>query len=118
MLKKIGIYVLAILMILGAIGHLATPEFYAPLLPDFLPLAFANISAFIAELAIGVGLLIPSTRKWAGLGFAALMVVFLPLHILDLLKDEPMVGSKAAAVVRLVIQFGLIYVGWRIWKKS
>ena len=117
-MKNIGIYLLASLMILGAIGHLVSPQFYAPMVPDFIPLALANIASFVVELAIGMGLIFPSTRRLAGLGFALLMVAFLPIHVWDLLRDDPAIGSFSAAVIRLVLQFGLIYVGYRIWKRG
>jgi hypothetical protein len=45
----------------------------------------------------------------------ALMTGFFPIHVWDLLKDEPFIGSKIGAAVRLVLQLLLIYTGWRIY---
>ncbi len=64
---------------------------------------------------IGVALLTPKFRAYGGLGFMALMTGFFPIHVWDLLKDEPFIGSKIGAAVRLVLQLLLIYTGWRIY---
>lgn len=117
-LKYVFLYLIAVFLLLGAYGHIANPEFYRPLTPPFIPLNVANILAAIVEAALGVGLLIPQTRNLAGLGFLILMVIFLPLHVWDLLKEAPAMGSVQGAVIRLLLQFLLIYAGWWIWKTN
>ncbi|MEL6721106.1 MAG: MauE/DoxX family redox-associated membrane protein [Bacteroidota bacterium] len=116
-MKHILPLLLAVLMLFSAYNHLANPDFYSAMIPSFIPEAFANVLSTILEAAIGIALIIPKYRQWGGLGFFLLMIAFLPLHIWDLLKESPMVGSKNAAIIRLVIQFVLIYLGWRIWKR-
>ena len=105
-------------MIVGAIGHVVAPDLYAPLVPDFIPLIFANIASTIAEAAIGIMLFIPKYRRLGGLGFALLMIAFLPLHIWDMFKDNPITGPPPGPQIRLAIQLLLIYAGWWIYKKS
>lgn len=78
-----------------------------------MSLNFANISSGIAEIVLGTGLFIAFTRRWAAWGALALMVVFLPLHIWDVLRDDPAIGSKMAAWVRLPIQ--LLFMAWMWW---
>lgn len=46
------------------------------------------------------------------------MIVFLPIHIWDVTKEIPAIGSKTAAGIRLGIQFLLIAAGWWIYKTS
>jgi len=46
------------------------------------------------------------------------MIAFLPIHVWDLFRAEPAIGSMNAAIIRVLIQFVLIYLGWRIWKKN
>ena len=117
-MKKVLPYILALIMLAGAVGHIFYPEFYEAMIPVFFPLSATNILAAIVEGATGIILLIPRYRRTGGLVFASLMFVFLPIHIWDLFKDEPAVGSHAAATIRLIIQFLLIYLGWRTWKPS
>jgi uncharacterized membrane protein len=85
------------------------------MIPDFIDEGFANVLAAIAEGVIGVALLTPKFRAYGGLGFMALMTGVFPIHVWDLLKDEPFIGSKIGAAVRLVLQLLLIYTGWRIY---
>jgi len=44
------------------------------------------------------------------------MLLFLPLHFLDVFKEHPAIGSKTIALIRLPIQFLLIYCAWYIYK--
>ena len=43
-----------------------------------------------------------------------LMLAVLPLHIGDVFHDTPFTGSSNAAYIRLVIQFVLIGVLWKL----
>ncbi len=116
MLKKIVPYLLAGMMLAGAAAHVAVPDLYLPMIPEFIPAKLANWAAALFELVIGLALLIPKYRRWGGLGFMVLMIAFLPLHMWDLFREDPVVGSQAAAAVRLVMQGVLIYAGWWIYK--
>ena len=115
-MRTILAFLFAAIMLVSAVAHVISPEFYDALIPPFIPSMLANILATISEAAIGIALIIPKYRKWGGLGFALLMVAFLPLHIWDVFRETPAMGSMTAALVRLVIQFVLIYAGYWIWK--
>ena len=117
-MKHILPVILAALMLFSAYNHIVTPAFYAPFIPDFISEDFANILSTILEAVIGIALIIPMYRKWGGLGFFLLMIAFLPIHIWDLFKETPAIGSMNAAIIRVVIQFVLIYLGRRIWRKN
>lgn len=109
-------YFFGILLIVAALLHFFRPGLYRRLLPDWISAYWANLLAGIAELFIGIGLLFPASRGLAGMAFAALMVVFLPLHWLDMFRPRPAVGSVPAAVARFILQFFLIYAGYWIWR--
>ncbi|MEO8066319.1 MAG: MauE/DoxX family redox-associated membrane protein [Flavobacteriales bacterium] len=98
------------LMILGGIAHFLKPELYASFIPDALPMRLVNYLVGALELSLGVGVFFPRYRYLATLGIFILMVAFLPLHVVDAFRDEPVIGSKLLAYVRLPIQFVLI--GW------
>ena len=114
-MHQILAYLFAVLLIISAIAHIVNPAFYEPLIPDFINSRFANILSFITELAAGILLIVPKYRPWGGLAFMVLMIAFLPIHIWDLTKEAPMVGSKNAAIVRIIVQIVLIYAGWWIY---
>lgn len=106
-------HLFALLLIAAGVYHFVNPAFYFPFMPTWFPKPLANAAAGLAEILIGLAMFIPSLRLygiWAAWG---LMVIFLPLHVMDLLRDRPLVGSKLAAVIRLLIQFVLI--GWLWW---
>lgn len=114
---KILAYFFAAIMLLSGVMHIVNPDVYLPMIPNFINPKLANGLAFITEIAVGIMLLMPKYRHYGGLGFALLMIAFLPIHIWDLMKDNPMMGSKMAATVRLIVQFVLIYLGYRIYHK-
>ena len=109
-------YVFAVLMIAAGINHLVNPKFYSRFIPDFFSKKLANIAATVAEITTGLLLMFPSTVKMGGLSVFAMMIAFLPLHVWDLMKEKPAIGSKKIAVIRLLLQFVLIYYGWWLWQ--
>jgi uncharacterized membrane protein len=115
-LARVGFGLIVFSMLGGALGHVLAPEGYAPLVPPFIPLALANWTAFFCELVVGVLLLVPRTRALGGLAFFALMLAFLPLHVWDLFKEAPAMGSSAGAAIRLIMQGALIWGGWKIFQ--
>ncbi|XOV66693.1 MAG: hypothetical protein ACFHU9_13795 [Fluviicola sp.] len=120
-MKKALPIVFAVLLFAGGIAHFVVPHVYNPLIPDFLPALASNIFAGICELAVGLMLLLPKYRSLGGLGFAFLMLGFLPLHLWELFREDPLIKPFAVAFVRAALQLVLIYLGWRIYilnKKS
>lgn len=117
LLKKISTFTFGVFLILGGIMHFIKPEMYNPFIPDFLPKILVNYLAGFVEIAVGAGVFIPLYRPMATLGILILMIAFLPLHIVDLFKDHPAIGSHKLAVIRLPLQFVLILWAWFISKK-
>ena len=114
--QLIVLFILAFLMLAGAFNHLYAPETYKEFIPEFFPETLAHMLSAVAEAAIGIALLIPKYRKWGGLGFFILMISFLPIHIWDLTKDAPAIGSKVTAIIRIAVQLLFIAAGWWIYK--
>jgi len=105
------------LLIIAGINHFISPEFYDKLIPDYLPKLPVNYSVGILEIILGIGVLIPRYRSYFAFGIVILMCLFLPVHIWDITRDNPAVGSHNAAMVRLSFQFVLIYWAWFISRK-
>ncbi|OUR97400.1 hypothetical protein A9Q84_13830 [Halobacteriovorax marinus] len=106
------------MMIFGAYNHVSNPEFYNGFIPNFLPKLAVNYLFSVIELIIGILII---RTKWRALGsacFIALMLVFFPIHIWDLLKDVPAIGSKEAAMVRLFVQLVFIGMAYFVFKRS
>ena len=111
-MKKVLPYILAFLMISGGIAHMIMPDFYAPMIPAFIPVGLANLLAAIVELIVGVLLVLPKYRSQGGLLFMGLMIIYLPLHAWDLFRENPAIGPMPIPVIRFIFQFVLIYAGW------
>lgn len=116
-LKLILTFLFGAFMIFGGVNHFIKPEMYAPFIPDFLPSLAVNYLAGVVEIALGVGVFIPSYRFMATFGILIMMLVFLPLHIFDVFKENPAIGSHQAAIIRLPVQFLFIAWAWYIHKK-
>jgi uncharacterized membrane protein len=111
-LKLVLSIILGLFIIFGAYGHISSPEISGGFIPDFLPKTPVHILTAIVEAGLGVLTLIPSTRKYGLTGIFLLMIAFLPIHIIDLFRENPVIGSKSAAAIRLVVQFVLIFLAW------
>ena len=105
-------------MIYGGINHFLKPAMYFPFFPDFLPKTALNYLVGIAEIAVGIGVFIPPFRARATLGILIMMIGFLPLHIMDVFKDNPAVGSHQVALIRLPVQLIFILWAWFIHEKQ
>jgi uncharacterized membrane protein len=104
--------------ILGASGviHLARPQTYEPLMPDFVPAHREVILASgVLELLCAGGLLNPGTRQLAGWASVALLLGVYPANIkmaVDASRTHH-AGFKAAAFGRLPLQLPMIWSAWK-----
>ncbi|MFN0048161.1 MAG: hypothetical protein ACKVOU_03440 [Cytophagales bacterium] len=109
-------YLFGTVLIFGGIAHFLKPEVYFPFIPIFLPkLACVYLSGFV-EIALGTGVFIRKFKHRATLGILLLMIAFLPLHIVDVFKENPAIGSHLLAIIRVPVQFLLIYWAFYIHK--
>ena len=111
-LKLVLSIILGLFIIFGAYGHISSPEISGGFIPDFLPKTPVHILTAMVEAGLGILTLIPSTRKYGLTGIFLLMIAFLPIHIIDFFRENPVIGSKRAATIRLVMQFVLIFLAW------
>ena len=103
--------VLAGILGISGVIHLARPETYEPIMPDLVPAHREVILASgVAELLCSAGLLHPSTRRLAGWASAALLLGVYPANIkmaIDAGQTDN-TGFKAAAWGRLPLQLPMI----------
>jgi uncharacterized membrane protein len=116
---KLGLtFLFGAFMIFGGVNHFRHPAMYLPFVPEFLPANFINLGSGIIEIILGIGVFIPQFRQKAAYGIFILMIIFLPLHVWDVFRDNPAIGSHKAALIRLPLQFLLIFIGWFISDSS
>ncbi|MDN3619882.1 hypothetical protein QWY81_10505 [Polaribacter undariae] len=107
-----------ILFCFAGIMHIIKPNIFKHFIPDFLPKRLVNYVAGVIEFVLGLGLFFPSTVKNATIGIFILMILFLPIHIWDVTKERPAIGSKKIAIIRIPLQFLLMYLLYLIYLNS
>lgn len=109
----------ALFMLMGGVQHFIKPDFYSPFVPGFLPfpMTIVYVSGFV-EIALGLLLLFKTYAKIAAVGIFLLMLLFLPVHVWDIITDTPAIGSHKAALIRLPFQFLFLAIAWKIKQVS
>ena len=99
--------------------HLVRPQTFEAIVPKILPAHRALVYASgVAEIACAVGLLVPRTRRVAGIASAALLVAIFPANVTMTAQakrrldrhpgDCARQGYLAATVARLPLQWPMI----------
>ncbi len=105
----------ALFMMAGGITHFVAPETFNGFIPKAWPRDLIHIVAGIAETGTGIALLIPRFRAFGGVLLAAICIAYTPFHVWDLVRPDPVIAPLSAAIIRLVLQAILIYIGYRVW---
>jgi uncharacterized membrane protein len=116
-IKRVLLWVMAAFYILAGLMHFIRPDYYMPMMPPYLPwhgpLIFLS---GVAELGLGVAVLIPSLRPLAAWGIILLLIAIFPANIHIALHNVPVFGATEGAGignwVRLPLQGVLILWAW------
>jgi uncharacterized membrane protein len=106
-----------VMFTLIGLSHLRKPEQLMYMIPAFLPnpglLVFLS---GIAEIVLGLGLLIPETRFWAAWGLILLLIAIFPANINVAVNNLPPPGGLPAKpwYVWSRLLFQPVYILW-IW---
>ena len=108
--------------------HFARSDFFESMVPDWIPdPRLANRLSGAAEIALGVGMWVPQTRRVSALGLLALTAAVFPANIDMALNDVEVqaVGGKMERSVgtvngpqnwiRLPMQLPL---AWWLWREA
>lgn len=108
-------------------AHFAKPDFFEAIVPAWFPNAtLANRVSGAAELALGLGMFLPRTRKLSALGLFALTIAVFPANVdMAVNNVEPQlvegrfsrsVGTATGPLnwIRLPLQLPLL---WWLWKE-
>ena len=104
---------LAALFIASGLVHLVRPRVYLPMMPPYFPYPSELILVSgVAEIAGGIGLLLPPTRRVARYGLIALLIAVFPANIQMVVNgftngDSPLILTLLLA--RLPLQPLLIW---------
>jgi uncharacterized membrane protein len=86
-------WILALFYAAAAYIHLAMPTMFMPVMPDWVP-APHQVILFtgLCEAAGAIGLIIPFTRRWAGIALAAYAICVFPVNIKHAIYGPPIHG--------------------------
>jgi len=109
-------YGLALLFVGAGALHFLKPETYLRIMPPALPAPrLLVLLSGAAELAGGLGLLLPATRRLAGWGLLALLVAVFPANV-------HMVGLASALHIPAWVLWARLplqpLLGWAVWRAS
>jgi uncharacterized membrane protein len=117
MLRKIALVLTAAFFVVAGSLHFLRPDPYVKIVPPFIPLALWMVYiSGLAEVAGGVGILLPVVRRAAGWGLVALLIAVFPANIYMAMDHvQPTATSLPVWVLwaRLPLQFVLIW--WTLW---
>jgi uncharacterized membrane protein len=114
--SDVGRTAFGMLFVLAGILHFLVPAYYRAIVPPYLPAPSTLVAlSGVAEVAGGVGLLVPRWRRAAGLGLVVLLLAVLPANV-EMLRQGRARGIsaplEAALWLRLPFQFVLMWSAW------
>jgi uncharacterized membrane protein len=116
-IKRVLLWLMGGFYILAGLNHFRAPDFYLPMMPPYLPRhADLIFLSGLAEIVLGVAVLIPQFRQAAAWGIILLLIAVFPANIHIALHDVPLGGAAEGLGgwnwVRLPFQGVLILWAW------
>lgn len=126
-MQRISALVAGVFFTGAGVAHFARPDFFESIVPDWVPDApLANRVSGAAELACGLGMFHPTTRKVSALALTALTVAVFPANVdmaVHAVEPKRVDGRFTRSVgtangpanwIRLPLQLPLL---WWLWKE-
>ncbi len=105
---------MGVLYVGAGANHFINPEFYVAIMPPYLPwhLELVLISG-VAEIVLGIAVLVPRTRCVAAWGIVALLVAVFPANLHMAMNSEAYLEVPTLGLyIRLPLQALLIAWAW------
>ncbi|MGZ0747420.1 DoxX family protein [Haloparvum sp. AD34] len=120
--KRPLLYVMGVLYVVAGVLHFVVPDLYAQVVPPVFPrpLALVYLSG-IAEIALGIGVMVPRTRRLAAWGLVALLIAVFPANVYMATSGVAITGSPAfvddpSTTGRWArLPFQVVFVLWAWW---
>ena len=110
-------WLLAIAMVTVGVTHFTSPDGFVSIVPSFLPepLLLVYLSG-VAEVAGGVGILVPRVRRAAGWGLIALYIAVFPANIHMAVNQVPLGDAQVPAwALWLRLPLQAVFIAWAWW---
>jgi uncharacterized membrane protein len=106
------------IFVLAGLAHFVVPQVYRPMMPPWLPAHdLLILLSGAAEVAGGIGLLLPKVRRAAAYGLIALLIAVFPANVqmlLNAIRDDASGLMLAMLCLRLPLQVFLVRWVWQL----
>jgi uncharacterized membrane protein len=115
--KRVGLVLVFLWFIIGGVAHFTATEMEMRIMPPSIPWPRAAVLiSGVFELLGAVGILIPLTRRAAGIGLFLLTIAVTPANVYMLQHAELFNVPRWALIVRLPFQAVLLaLIIWSTW---
>ena len=111
--KAVGRWVFAALFVLAGVGHFASTDFFARIVPPYVPYPRAMVLVSGGfEILLGILLAIPRTSRIAAWGLIALLLAVFPANLFMYQHADKFGLPSLLLLLRLPLQGLLIYWAW------
>lgn len=120
-LKRPLLYLMGSAYVVAGVLHFVVPELYVQIVPPVFPAALALVYlSGIAEIAVGIGLLIPRTRRHAAWATVALLVAIFPANVYMATHGVGIEGLPGGGDPSGVVRWGRlplqgVLILWALW---
>ena len=98
------------------IYHFVNKDFFMCIMPPYIPFhSFCVLFSGLAEILLGVALLMPAYRRWASYGIIALLIAVFPANIylaMDAGAQACLETTSTIAIIRLPFQIVFVLIAW------
>ncbi len=118
LVKRILLWVMAVFYVSAGINHFRDPGFYLPMMPPFLPWPEALVfGSGVAEVALGIAVLVPRWRRPAAWGLIALLIAVFPANLYIAFENIPLSGRhEGLGLLNWVrLPFQAVFIAWAWW---
>ena len=115
-----GNIAMACMLFFTSIGHFKFTDGMAKMLPPQMPSKhFVVYVTGLLEIALGIGLLFPSTRRAAGITLVVFLIIFLPANILAARQginyETGQPGGPGLKYLWFRIPLQVLFVAWTVY---
>ena len=116
--KRVMLWIMGIFYVVAGLAHLVRTDYYLPMMPAYLP-AHRELVLLsgVAEVVLGIAVLIPQTRRLAAWGVILLLIAIFPANLHIALHNVPLFGAAQGAGIWnwVRLPFQLVLIAWAWW---
>lgn len=114
-LKQFSLVFMSLFYIAAGVNHFLNAEIYLKIMPDYLPFhSLLNQISGLAEVLLGVLILIPSMRNVALWGIIALLIAIYPANIY-LVQHPDIFPEIPHWILWARLPFQFLFIAWAYW---